>query len=146
MKYLLLRSNQETYWFELDDDHYASRQMILGADDCLHISCKEDCLAEEQIFETNLEGIITKLSVQEFEDIWEHALMQYQKEWDEIKKKYPIGTEVQGVHRCAYPQGILMKGSGFIAVYTGEEPLCIGKKARYKVISYDDVNMWLIVQ
>lgn len=122
MKYLLLKLNNEKYWFELEEDSYANRQIVLDESNEYHISCMEDCLAEGPVNETDLVGEITYISGQEFEDIWQLVLKKYRKQWEEIKKKYPIGANVQGVTSCIYPQGTIIKGEDFAAVYKGDAP------------------------
>ena len=146
MKYLLLKLDEEKYWFELDDDKYATRQIILDKYNKFHFSCFEDCLAEGLIDETDIEGISINLKKQDFESIWASVLKQYEKQWLEIKTRYPIGTFVQGVNSYFYPQGAIIKGKSFTAIYKGEEPFCLNKTVQYKVKSYDEINMWLVVE
>lgn len=146
MKYLLLKLDKEKYWFELDDDRYVNRQIFLDECNKFHVSCFEDCLAEGQISETDIEGNITNLTKQDFENIWQAVLKKYEKQWKKIKKMYPIGVFVQGVNSYSYPQGTIIKGKNFIAIYKGDVPFCLNKLVQYKIKSYDDINMWLIVE
>ena len=148
MKYLLLKSDAEMYWFELDDDNYATRQIVLDEYNVIHVSCLEDCLAEGAVNETDIdEGFqIVNLTKQEFESVWQDALKKYEKQWKKLKTKYPVGTIVQGINRCIYPQGTIVKGKDFIAVYRGDNPFCLHKTVCYEVNSYDEVNMWLVVE
>lgn len=146
MKYIFLQSDKEKNWLELDNNNYAYRQIILDKNDVFHISCKEDCLAEGEINECDLEGNITYLSAKEFNDIWKHVLKKYMKQWEETKNKYHIGTYIKCIHDYVYPQGIIVRGKDFIAAYLGNEEFCIGKIVQYKVIAYDEINMWLIVK
>lgn len=146
MKYILLQSGKERYWLELDNDNYANRQIILDADNRFHISCKEECLAEGQIYADDLDGDISYLGAQEFETMWKHILKKYKKQWKKTKKKYPIGTNVQGIHSYLYPQGIIVRGKDFIAIHLKDEKFSIGKVVQYKVAAYDNINMWLIVE
>lgn len=128
MKYLLLRVGEEKYWYELDDEGYANRQIVLDEHSQIHISCLEDCLAEGPINEEDLDSSIINLSQKEFDALWKDTLKKYEKLWEEIKKRYPI------------------RGNDFIAVYKGEEPFCLNQLVQYRVKSYDDVNMWLVVE
>ncbi len=64
---------------------------------------------------------------------------------EESEKKYPIGTIVRGINSCIYPQGTIITGEDFLAVYIGNEPFYLHKEVCYKVISYDEINMWLMV-
>lgn len=146
MKYLLLELDEEKYWYELDDEGYAYRQIVLDEHCQLHLSCFEDCLAEGPINEDDLEGSIIALSKPEFDILWENILKQYEKSWEDIKKKYPIGVCVQGEYSYSYPQGSIIKGDDFTAIYKGDEPFFLHQLVRYKVKSYDDINMWLVVE
>jgi len=63
-----------------------------------------------------------------------------------VKRRYSIGTYVQGEYTYSYPQGNIIKGDDFIAIYKGDESFYLKQLVRYKVKSYDDVNMWLVVE
>lgn len=86
------------------------------------------------------------LAKQDFEDVWQSVLNEHKKQWKEIKQKYPVGVCVQGVNSYSYPQGTIVKGRNFIAIYTGDQPFYYNKCVQYKVKAYDDINMWLIVE
>lgn len=146
MKYLLLTFGKEQYWYALDDAGYANRQVIQDEDGQIHISCLEDCLAEDPIEEENMDGDVIHLSKQEFEVFWQSVLKRHRKQWEEIKKTYPLGAYVQGTYRYSYPQGSIIKSDDFIAIYQGKEAFSLHKLVRYQVKSYDDVNMWLVVE
>lgn len=146
MKYLLLKMDEEKYWFELDEENFVNRQIVLDEYNQLHVSCLEDCLAEGVINEADLDGEILNLAKQEFEDVWQSVIKKHKKGWEETKKKYPIGVYVQGTNSYFYPQGTVITGKDFIAIYDGNESFCINKIVKYKVKSYDDINMWLVVE
>lgn len=146
MKYMLLKLNEEKYWFEIENDNYVNRQIVLDEYNKFHVSCMEDCLAEGSIDEADLEGDIEHLTKQEFEDVWQSVLKHYKKQWEEIKKKYPVGACIQGVCSYFYPQGTVITGEDFIAIYKGNETLCINRLVQFEIKSYDDINMWLVVE
>ena len=87
MKYLLLKSGKEKYWFELESNDYATRQIILGEDEEFHISCLEDCLAEGPIHKAELDGNIIDLTAREFERRWQLILKKYAQQWEKIKNE-----------------------------------------------------------
>ena len=145
MKYLLLKIDKERYWFEIGGDSCANRQIILDEYGRFHVSCLEDCLSEGPIDVTELEGDRVYLTKKEFENIWQTILKPYKEQWEEIKKKYFIGAYVQGLNKYIYPQGTVIKGEDFLAIYKGEGPFYINKLVQYKIDSYDDKNMWLVV-
>lgn len=53
---------------------------------------------------------------------------------------------MQGVNSYSYPQGTVIRGKDFIAIYKGNESFCLNKLVCHKVKSYDDTNMWLIIE
>lgn len=145
MKYLQLKLDGEKYWLEIADDSYANRQIVLDEYNEFHVSCLEDCLAEGSINEAHLEGDIKHLTKQEFENVWQFVLKKYETQWKKIKKKYPIGACVQGICSYFYPQGSIIIGKDFIAIYEGKDTLSINKLVKYKIKAYDNSNMWLVV-
>lgn len=146
MKYLLLELDKEKYWFEIEDDNYANRQIVFDEYNEFHVSCLEDCLAENPIIEAYLEGDVKYLTKHKFENVWQSVLKKYVKRWEKTKKKYSIGTCVQGICKYFYPQGSIIIGKDFIAVYKGNESICINKSVKCKIKLYDDTNMWLVVE
>lgn len=133
MKYLLLKSGEESYWYELDDDGFVTRQIVLDEYNQIHISCLEDCLAESSINEEVIDGNIINLTRQEFDDLWQSTLKRYKPQWEETKKRYAVGIYVQGVNSYSYPQGTVIRGNDFIAMYKGNEPFCFNKVVQCKV-------------
>lgn len=97
MRYLLLTLETEKYWFELNYDNYANREIILDEYGELHFSCLEDCLAEGEVNETDLEGVVINSSKEDFENLWQCMLKHQKKQWELTKKKYFIGKTVQGI-------------------------------------------------
>lgn len=77
----------EEYWFELDDDYYARRQIIIDkiTNDYV-ISCGNDCLAEGVVDLDELEGDKITISQTLFEEKWSDLKKRYEKEW-QIQKK-----------------------------------------------------------
>ena len=53
---------------------------------------------------------------------------------------------MKGVCSYFYPQGTVIKGTDFVAIYKGNDILRINEKVQYKIDSYDETNMWLIVE
>jgi len=146
MKYVLLKLEREKYWIEINNDGYASRQIFMDINNKIHISCLEDCLAEGLINEKDIEANIINITKQEIEDMWTLVLKMYEKQWEEIKKRYQIGTCIQGVNSHSYPQGTVIKGRDFFAIYKGNKPFYPNKLVQYEVKSYDNLNMWLVVE
>lgn len=146
MKYILLESDDEKYWLELDDEGYAMRQIISDGNHEMHISCMEDCLAEGVIDVENLDGIYSNLSESEFSNVWHSVLDCYKREWNEIKSKYLVGDYVQGTCRYFYPQGAIIVGEDYKAIYKGIKDIMINQSFSAKIVTYDDSNMWLVLE
>lgn len=56
------------FWIELGADNIAYRQIVLDNQGKYSISCRDDCLAEEPVDESSLEGNIISISQNEFEE------------------------------------------------------------------------------
>ncbi|CVI70057.1 hypothetical protein NDGK_01748 [Clostridiales bacterium CHKCI001] len=145
MKYLLVETEIEKFWIEIGIDGYANRQIVIDELKKIHISCLEDCLAEGVIDENDLEGKTTWLTKKDFDSIWNLVISDYLLIWSQIKIRYPIGKHIKGICKYFYPQGAIIKGKDYIAVYKGKEKLQLNQYVQLKVVRYDDVNMWLIV-
>ena len=144
MKYLLITLNNEQWWIELNNDNCAVRQIVLDHFGIIHMSCFEDCLAEEPIDFADLEGAITIITKEKFQSFWYSLINNHIEKWNETKKKYPLNCYIFGVCRYFYPQGIIITGCDYIALYIGEQKIKIHQSITTKVIKYDDLNMWLI--
>lgn len=146
MKYLLIETEMEQFWVEIEISGYANRQIVIDEFKKIHISCLEDCLAEGIVDENNLEGKITHLTKKEFESVWNLVINDYLPIWSQIKTKYFVGTYINGIYKYFYPQGAIIKGEDYIAVYKGEKTLQLNQYVQLKVIMYDEANMWLVVE
>lgn len=62
------------------------------------------------------------------------------------KSSILLGRHIRGMCKYFYPQGAIIKGEDYIAIYKGKEKLQLNQYVQLKVIMYDDVNMWLIVE
>lgn len=146
MRYLLILFEQMRFWIETDEDNYAYRQIVLNAQGEYAISCREDCLAEGSIDEASLEGSIFAISRNEFDEIWNKAKSAYLAQWELCKQCHPIGSAVDGVFRYSYPQGSVVTGEGFFALYIGESNFILNNPLKAKVVQHDEINMWLIIE
>lgn len=145
MQYFLLELEDEKYWLELDDNGYVTRQIVSDSRKELHVSCREDCLAEGTVDVEEMLGTIVKLSEWEFNDMWQSAISCYKKEWEKTKLKYPIGNYIQGICKFIYPQGAIIVGNDYMAVYKGNDDTEVNQLVSAKINMYDDVNMWLVL-
>lgn len=132
-------------YIELDSEQYAVRQLIIDDHSKIHLSCREDCLAEGIVFLSDLDGETYYISEKVFEEKWSMALFPYKAEWLQTKKKYCVGSKVEGVSLFFYPQGVVVKGKDFYAIYESNKISQINQKIEAYVKSFDDKNMWLVL-
>lgn len=146
MKYLLIYFENEEFWLEIDEQLFAMRQVIVDEDLKIHISCREDCLAEGMIYIDELDGSYKEIEKDEFERKWLSALKPYYEEWFKIKQRYSIGQKIEGCGRYFYPQGMIMKGEDYVAVYKGSKKVLINETLIAQVKEYDEDNLWLVLE
>ena len=146
MRYLLICFENEKIWLEINEQLIAMRQIILDENLEIHVSCREDCLAEGSIITDELEGTYKEISREDFEIQWKLAIKPVYNEWLIIKQKYPIGTNVEGICKFFYPQGSIVEGTDFFAVYTGKKDLLCNSILVARVKNYDEDNLWLILE
>lgn len=146
MLYIFFHYDNEKFWIEMDEDCYAIRQIICDEKNIYHISCMEDCLAEGEIDVKHLEAEIVYLTKVEFDTVWNKVISSYSEDWKIVKSKYLIGMELLGQCAYFYPQGPVIKGKDFIAVYKGEKHIFFKESVYVRVIAYDEVNMWLVTE
>ncbi|MDE7478455.1 MAG: hypothetical protein K2M91_10980 [Lachnospiraceae bacterium] len=145
MKYILISDGNEEYWMELDEEMFALRQVTIDSNSMWHASCREDYLSEGAVIVYELAGECKEVARKVFEEIWTLAVRDYYSEWLEMKEKYSIGCEVQGVCQYFYPQGAIIEGNDFAAVYRGREEVIWREQVTAQVAGYDELNMWLVL-
>ena len=143
--YVLVSFEGEEFYMELNAQGYAIRQLIVDKYSAIHLSCREDCLAEGNVVNMNMEGEVQNISRTLFEEKWSFAILPYEEEWIQTKQKYLIGSKVRGKSLFFYPQGIVMKGQDFFAIYKDNKIKQINQDIEAQVIAYDEENMWLIL-
>lgn len=146
MRYLLICFENEQYWLEITEQLIAMRQIIIDENLEIHISSREDCLAEGKIIIDELEGTYKEISKEEFDNQWRLAIKPYYDKWLSVKQKYPIGTNVEGICKYFYPQGTIVEGRDYFGVYTGKKELLFNSTLRACVKKYDEDNLWLVLE
>lgn len=121
MKYLVIYFENEQYWLELTKQLTALRQIIIDENLEIHISAREDCLVEGQLIIDELQGTYKEICREEFNNQWRVAMKSYYNEWLSVKQKYPIGSKIEGICKCFYPQGTIVQGNDYFGVYTGKK-------------------------
>ena len=109
MRYLLICFENEQYWLEINEQLIAMRQIIIDENLEIHISAREDCLAEGKIIIDDLEGTYKEIFKEKFDNQWRLAIKPYYDEWLSVKQKYPIGTNVEEICKYFYPQGAIVE-------------------------------------
>lgn len=143
MQYMLIYLEGEEYWLEINEQLIAMRQIIVDGNSNIHVSCREDCLAEGIVEFGELDGTYKEISQDEFESMWILAIRPYYEEWLKIKGKYPVGRNVGGVCKCFYPQGAIVKGKDYVAIYKGKREILFNESLISQVVGYDEQNLWL---
>ena len=145
-KFVSFEMENEVFMIEIDKDNYAIRQIVVDKQGEVHLSCFEDCLAEGKITEDEISGNGKFISESEFDSIWNKAIKFNELNWINNKIKYPIGTVVTAICKYFYPQGAILKGKNYTALYVGNNEIALNQIVSFTVIKYDDVNMWLITE
>ena len=145
MKYIFFTFEDEKNWIEIDDKNIAYRQVILS-DGLYHVSALEDCLAEGQIEESELEGNIIDISKDDFELIWNKSLRDYRKNWESIKDSYRLNSNITATFMYYYPQGAIFKVDNIIINYIGDKEVQIHEELDMNIVGYDDINLWIITK
>ena len=78
-----------------------------------------------------IEKIISK---SEFQELWYRCLAKFLKQWENVKAKYKIGSSVLGRVEYYYPQGTILKGSDFIALYSGKNNYKLHEEVSVKIV------------
>ncbi len=146
MKYICVSYYQDKYYMELDEENTALREIILHDQlASFEISCFDNCLAEGEVNIDQIEGDILKLSKEYFENLWQTYTLQYKSKWDKIKKSMTIGTILEMKQCYIYPQGIILKQDYLTGLCEKIDDFSLNRIATVRIIGYDDLNMWLIV-
>lgn len=153
MKYIKAQciEEQEYYYFEIDTEMIAYRQVTV-MNDRYKVSIAPDFfLAEKEIepFEGDEE-----ISQEQFNEIWDKAVAPYKVDWDQVKQDYVHGTVVTGSIMMFYPQGVIIQLSDTayaiadtaeLRTHTKPELMYPGYQVQGTVTGYDDNNFWLIL-
>ena len=62
----------------------------------------------------------------------------YYDEWLSVKQKYPIGSKIEGICKCFYPQGTIVQGNDYFGVYTGKKEVLFNDFLVACVKDYDE--------
>lgn len=145
MEYIFIESHHRKYWIELDERSLVTRQVINDKESGIHISSMDDSLGKGIIEVDEIHGNRRTISEKDFEKIWKLALEPHLKDWRKIKQKYPVGMQIEGACRCFYPQGVIIGGQDYRAVYNGKKQIVPKESLIAQIIGYDEENLWLVL-
>lgn len=148
MEYIFIKWEGSELWYELNEDErgkFATRQINVESDG-VHLSCFEDCLAEGYIDLAELDGEIIVTDKDSFEEKWQKETKKFIPKWVKNKKKYIIGSTFTGKVNYYYPQGTIVKNHEANAILYAKELFNVGENISKKVIGYDEINHWLIIE
>lgn len=148
MEYIKSFFEDEIYYFEVDDQQIAYRQIVVTDTDSKVSIAPDFMLAETEIeYEPD-----EKIGVVEFEIAWESAISKYRKQWDYYKQQYLPGDSVTGVLRMFYPQGCVIQldehtyaiaDRAILPEQIDGFSLGIGIVIAGRVSGYDEQNLWV---
>jgi len=145
MRYISFNFEDEKYWIELNNDNVAYREIILS-NDCYHVSALEDCLAEGEFVDEEIEAEIKDITQTEFEQIWDDAMREHSEKWGETKNKYKINDCLTATLIYYYPQGAIFKCDDILVLYNGEREFYLHEQTMLRIVGYDDTNMWVVAE
>lgn len=146
MSYYKICYEEEQFWIELNEMLIATRQIIIDENLKIHLSAREDCLAEGIVIVKELEGNVKEITKEEFENQWMLNIKKYFEAWINVKNKYPIGKKITGTCKYFYPDGAVVEGDDFFAIYVGENSASLNCVIKGTVKGYDENNLWLIFE
>lgn len=146
MQYFKIYFENEKYWLETNEQLIAQRQVVVDEDSNIHASCREDCLAEGIVEFNELDGTYKEILQDEFENMWTSALKPYCEKWLETKSKYLIGQKVEVVCKFFYPQGVIVMGEDYFAIYKGRRKILFNESLVAQIVGYDEKNLWLVLE
>ncbi len=144
MRFLSISDEKDQYLIEINEKGFATRQIVFSEDGTCHISCLEDCLAEGQIKDSDMDGEVKEISEQEFELSWNKIVGRYKSKWSAMKKKYHVGDVIRGEFRYYYPQGMIFSYDQFFVLYTGNKEAKLHTELDMRIVEFDDINMWIV--
>ena len=147
-----------TTYIEIDDG-YATKQIAITPNKYIASNRKDKehhfYLAEGLV---DINEIIeyggSEISEKYFYGVWNAYKNTLINIWNETKERFPLGDEIEGVIEVFYPQGIVITISQDVigitdynksSDSTNPKKLYPGHKVIGEVVSYDEENMWLVI-
>ncbi|OBZ18863.1 hypothetical protein A8L34_04740 [Bacillus sp. FJAT-27264] len=156
MIYLTECYAKETWYFEVDEEGTAFRQVLIekGKESKISNLKRFDFFLSEKELPLDDPGL-KRISKEVFEKVWDEINVNQLGTWLEQKEKFPLGTKVEGYIEVFYPQGVIVRIPSHEALGVADYDECAknSQKAnmhkdlvvRAEVIGYDEVNYWFIL-
>ncbi|ASA23046.1 hypothetical protein [Paenibacillus donghaensis] len=156
MIYLLDQNNGQAWYFEVDEEGTAFRQMLLedGKESKISNQKKFEFFLSDQDLDINDPNFIRILR-EEFEQLWQTLNQDQQPLWQKIKQTLPTGTIVNGYIEVFYPQGVIVNIPAYSALGLADYEECAANskqknmhkdlQVQAEIIGYDDVNLWVLL-
>lgn len=153
MRYILAQGVEEgeCYYFEVDQDGTAYRQVTVLGDQVLVSIAPHFHVAESAVewYEGDQE-----ISAESFNEVWTRAVEPYKDAWQRSKAHYAIGVQVQGIIRMFYPQGVIIQldeecyavaNDASLRKQTNPAHMYPGFVIEGTIGGCDEANFWLVL-
>ncbi|WPK11029.1 hypothetical protein R6U77_14190 [Lysinibacillus louembei] len=142
MKYIFVDFEGFQYWIEVNQHGFALRQ-ITKENDCVQISCRDNCLAEGIV---DIDEYCQQITAQQFEHMWHNTTKPFRRIWEIEKEKYAIGQRISGVIQYFYPQGAIFSVGRIQGCSNRSTSQSIHSEISGVISGFDEKNMWLLLK
>ncbi|WP_334074937.1 hypothetical protein [Paenibacillus sp. A14] len=147
-----------TYYFEVDSDGIALRQIVIEEDGTRISSHRKHehyhfMLAERPIDLSD--AYYERIPQARFEGLWSEILLATLEEWRQVKQALPVGMKITGSIEAFFPQGTLvdmfedravgLADTASLRKISPPEWMYPGHKLEAIVKGYDEVNQWVLL-
>ncbi|AIQ59337.1 hypothetical protein [Paenibacillus borealis] len=156
MIYLLDPSGKKRWYFEVDEEGWAFRQILLdeGKESKISNQKKYDFFLSETELPLD-DGTLLRITQEEFEEVWSRINKDQTERWVELKSKLPLGTKITGPIEVLYPQGVIVSIPVHDALAIADYDECAanyknrnihkGLNVTASITGYDEVNYWFVL-
>lgn len=147
-----------TWYFEIDNDGVAYRQMVYHDDGIWITSNRRHDHYHFMLAELPLdaqEPYYEEISQAEFEELWHEQLQLAIEDWHRTQSLFPVGTRVEGCIEAFFPQGTLINllephavgitDTSVLKSATPAEWMYPSSRVIAEVSGYDEVNQWVLL-
>ncbi|KWX77763.1 hypothetical protein [Paenibacillus jilunlii] len=156
MIYLNEKSGRKEWYFEVDDEGTAYRQILLeeGKESkSSNLKKFEFFLSEKELPLNNPE--LKRIPKETFEKVWSIVNKDQQTIWHKQKELLTLGEKIVGYIEVFYPQGVIVSIPDNDALGVANYEECAensqkrnmhkGLLVNAEIIGYDEINYWFIL-